>query len=269
MEEESCFNCYLCKFSTNEEVDMNEHLITFHNIEPDSNLGVILNLCKSTPGEYKCITCNKSYCNRTYLINHICKPDPQTYNCQKCNKSFDYKSVLKRHEASCKGSPDSIKANVFQLDKDKNIKFDASHLKKETLVKMRSSMGPVMTSINIFNYLLSNPKNRCISKHSFSHPYSYIYNGDNKWETVLDSYLYPILISSIQQYIHRVYDELCSLHTKDGGGNFIPLPIQRIEDFIQNCNTKSRCRDYLDLTHALKEYLVKDYLKKTKTIPTE
>lgn len=128
---------------------------------------------------------------------------------------------------------------------------------------MRSTMGPVATTINIFHYLLSNPKNRCISKHSFSHSNSYIYKGSNNWEKVLDSYLFPLLVPTINKYLNQVYDELYNSLEKDEDNNaFISLSMKRIEEFIDNIYTKSRMRDYIDLTHELKEYLVKRYKSK-------
>lgn len=111
--EDPVVKCCLCEFSTYEEIDIKEHIITYHNVRRDYNLGLILNLCKAIPGDYSCFVCNNSYCNRTYLLNHICKPNPQPYQCQKCNKTFEYKSYLKRHEPVCKGNPIIIKANPF------------------------------------------------------------------------------------------------------------------------------------------------------------
>lgn len=260
--EEDTFSCCLCSFSTSGEDAFKDHLFTTHNGEPNSNIRLLLSVCKVTP-DYTCSICNKTYCNKNYLSKHHCKPDSLLYHCEKCNKPFKHKSILQRHESKCKGSvqAETTTINKFELDKDDLILFDATHITPDTIVKARSSKGPIVTATNVLQHIMSNPKNKFTMKHDLSHPYSYIHKGNNIWGKVTDSYLFPILVASLVKYITMVYDKLCNINAinNDGSTCYVPLPLKRLEQFIDNINTKSRTRDYIELTHALKEYLVKIY----------
>jgi hypothetical protein len=212
---------------------------------------------------YKCGVCRNTYSCKNYLSKHVCKPPgTNNFHCSSCNKPFMYKSILKRHERVCKDIDIPLRYE-FELDESKLIIFDTFHFTPAGIIDTKSNDGPVITSVNILEYIFSNPANICFTKHSTSEYNSYIYKGNNVWEKVLDSYLFPLLVSTINKYLNQLYDELYKLLDKNADGiASIPLPMKRIEEFIDNINNKSRMRDYIDLTHELKEYLVKRYKSK-------
>jgi hypothetical protein len=95
------------------------------------------------------------------------------------------------------------------------IPFTRDHLTKEDLQKIVQLASPHIDSRAIAEYskqIFSNKENRCIKKTNIRLGHSQIHTGDNKWETQLDSVLYPKLASDMasdmSEYLHTKRDQL-------------------------------------------------------------
>ncbi len=100
--------------------------------------------------------------------------------------------------------------SIMLFDKDSYISFDASSMDIEDNVSKvdctddRSHIGALY---NFSNILFSIPKNRCVKKTNLKMRHSKVHTGDNRWETLDDSFVYDKLVKDISITLMNKLDE--------------------------------------------------------------